>query len=61
MKIECKEKKAPNMTKHYNKNSHKTWSKDNESTLIGRRIHLKFDSDFDIKTWYSTPSIPCKR
>jgi hypothetical protein len=33
---------------------------DNESTLTGSIIHLKFDSTFHIKTWYSTLSISCR-
>jgi hypothetical protein len=33
---------------------------DNEATLTGRRICLKFDSAFHIKTWYSTPRISCR-
>jgi hypothetical protein len=33
---------------------------DNEATLTGRRILLKSDSTFHIKTWYSTPSISCR-
>ena len=30
---------------------------DNEATLTGSIICLKYDSTFHIKTWYSTPSI----
>jgi hypothetical protein len=30
---------------------------DNEATLTGSIICLKFDSALHIKTWYSTPSI----
>jgi hypothetical protein len=33
---------------------------DNEATLIGSKIRLKYDSTFHIKTWYSTPSISCR-
>ena len=33
MEIDWKEQKAPKMTKHQNKNSQQTCSKDNEATL----------------------------
>ena len=33
---------------------------DNEATLIGRRICLKYETYFHVNTWYSTPSISCR-
>jgi hypothetical protein len=30
---------------------------DNKTTLTGSKICLKYDSNFHINTWYSTPSI----